>query len=427
VPAGGTALTGRLRAAVDVLAAVDPDGLSDDELVEAMVELRRQQARLAAATTRLTAAFDTRRVWAGDGSRSAGSWLGHRCRLPGAQMRAEVRLGRRLGHMPATADAFAAGHVAEAHASRLAPLSVGRTGEPFTRDEAMLVGYAKNLSWPEFCRAVEYWRQCADPDGAEQDAATDDAARRVDLWEGRRGTGLLSATLTPMARLALQTALRRIEQQLWQADWAQAKDRYGPDATPAHITRTAGQRRHDALVELIARATTAPTGGKRPRPLISVLVGYETFAGRVCELADGTVITPGVVASMLSEADIERVVFDSQRRIIDLGRRRSFTGAARRALEITHRYCAHPGCDVPAEACQGDHIQPWSQGGTTHPDKRPTRLQPPQPLAMEPPQRPRPTGVTAAAAGPTGRSSPGRRRAPRGGGSRSTSCPDPRR
>jgi hypothetical protein len=99
-----------------------------------------------------------------------------------------------------------------------------------------------------------------------------------------------------------------------------------------------------------------------------VVVDYQTLAGRVCELAGGTVITPGVVASMLGAADIERVVFDSASRVIDLGRQRNFVGAARRALEVRDRGCTHPGCDAPLDWCQGDHIQPWSHGGPTHPD-----------------------------------------------------------
>jgi hypothetical protein len=74
-----------------------------------------------------------------------------------------------------------------------------------------------------------------------------------------------------------------------------------------------------------------------------------------------------VVASLLSHADIERVVFDSASRVIDLGRQRSFVGAARRALEVTQRHCAHRGCEVPIDRCQGDHTQPWSQHGPTHP------------------------------------------------------------
>jgi hypothetical protein len=320
---------------------VDPDSLTDGELAEAMVALRRQQARLAAATVRLTAAFDSRRVWAADGSMSAGAWLAHRCRLPAAEMRAQVRLGRRLGHMTVTAAAFETGDIAEPHASRLADMSVGRTAECFARDETLLVDWAQSLS----------------------------PSRRVDLWEGMGGTGLLHGTLTPVARVALNSALRDIEGDLWNTDWAEVKEQYGPEATPAHITRTAAQRRHDALVELAHRAcSTTRNSGKRPRPLISVLVDYPTFAGRVCQLGDGTVITPAVVASMLDDADIERVVFDAAGRVIDLGRRRRFVGAARRALEVRDRGCTHPGCDMPAERCEGDHIQPWSCGGTTHPD-----------------------------------------------------------
>ena len=113
------------------------------------------------------------------------------------------------------------------------------------------------------------------------------------------------------------------------------------------------------------RAATAAVDGKRPQPLVSVLVGYETFCGRICELANGIVITPGTVASLLGEALIERVVFDGPSRIIDLGRARRFTGAVRRALEVRDRHCTHPGCDMVPERCEGDHIQAWSVNGPT--------------------------------------------------------------
>jgi len=357
-----------LAVAIDAVLTVDPDTLDDAELADAVVGLHRQQARLAAATTRLTAAAEARRVYAGDGSRSCGAWLAHRCRLPIGQGRAQAWLGRRLRTMPATAEAFAAGDISQRHASVLASLAGGRTAEFFARDEAELLDDARRLSWPDFCRAVEYWRQCADPDGIEKDADHDEALRRVHLSPGLRGTGHLDGLLTSLGRATVASALNRVEQELFDADWAAARAEHGDAATAGHVTRTPAQRRHDALVELARRAMTSPTDGKRPRPLVSVLVGYETFKGRVCELADGTVVTPGTVASLLDEALIERVVFDGPSRIIDLGRARRFTGAVRRALEVLDRGCTHGGCDVPAERCQGDHIQPWSQGGLTNPD-----------------------------------------------------------
>jgi Domain of unknown function (DUF222) len=359
---------GGLRASLDALLDLDPDTLDDAELAEAVVDLRRQQARLAAATTHLTAVFDARRVYAADGSRSCGAWVAHRCRLPVGQARAEAWLGRRLRTMQLTAEAFTAGDISQRHAAVLASLAGDRTGDLFARDEALLVDDARRLPWPDFCRAVEYWRQCADPDGTEGDAAHDEALRRVHLSQGLRGTGHLDGLLTPLGRATLAGALGRIEQELFEADWAAARAEHGDTATAGHLARTPAQRRHDALVELARRAMTTPAGGKRPQPLVSVFVGYETFKGRICELADGTVITPGTVASLLDQALIERVVFDGPSRVIDLGRARRFTGAVRRALGVRDRRCTHVGCDQPLQRCQGDHIQAWSRGGPTTAD-----------------------------------------------------------
>jgi hypothetical protein len=171
--------------------------------------------------------------------------------------------------------------------------------------------------------------------------------------------------LTPLGYATVDTALRRIEQELFDADWAAARAEHGDTATTCHLSRTPAQRRHDALVELAKRAVTAPADGKRPQPLISVFVGYETFKGRICQLAGGTVVSPGTVASLLDEALIERVVFDGPSRVIDLGRARRFTGAVRRVLDVRDQRCTHHSCDQPAERCQGDHIQPWTAGGTT--------------------------------------------------------------
>jgi hypothetical protein len=358
-------MTARLTAAVDGLLGVDADTLADTELVEAVVELHRQQTRLAAAVTRITAAADARRVWADDGSRSCGAWVAHRCRLPVGQARAEVWLGRRLRTMPATAEAVAAGDISVRHAMVLASLAGGRTAEHFVRDEALLVDHARTMSWADFVRAIEYWRQHADPDGVERDADHDEALRRVHLSPGMRGTGILDGVLTPLGYATVHAALRRVEQELFEADWTAARAEHGDAATACHLTRTAAQRRHDALVELAKRAVTAPADGKRPQPLISVVVGYETFKGRICQLAGGTVVSPGTIASLLDEALIERVVFDGPSRVIDLGRARRFTGAVRRALEVRDQRCTHHSCDQPGERCQGDHVQAWTAGGTT--------------------------------------------------------------
>src|SRR5690606_16405352 len=112
-----------LAAVLDGLAGVDAGGLCDGELAEAMVGLRREQARLAAVVAELTAVFEARQAYAADGSRSAADWIALRCRLPRAQAGREVRDARRLRSMPATRAAFRAGDIAAANVGVLCRLA----------------------------------------------------------------------------------------------------------------------------------------------------------------------------------------------------------------------------------------------------------------------------------------------------------------
>jgi hypothetical protein len=134
----------------------------------------------------------------------------------------------------------------------------------------------------------------------------------------------------------------------------------------ADLWRTPAQRRADAMVEMARRAGAKPEGARMPEPLFSVLVDYETFAGTICELANGPAVTPGSLLRYLDQAWIERVVFGSPSRVIDIGaRRRLFTGATRRAVQVRDRECFHDFCDIPAADCQVDHIEPYGAGGLT--------------------------------------------------------------
>jgi hypothetical protein len=130
------------------------------------------------------------------------------------------------------------------------------------------------------------------------------------------------------------------------------------------LPRTPAQRRADAMVEMAKRASTVAEGGKAPKPLFTVLVGEQTFA-KVCELAGGTVITPGTLVPHLTSAQIERIVFDGPKRVIEVSAGRCFVGAMRRAVQVRDRECADEYCEQPAEHCQIDHIDPAANGGPT--------------------------------------------------------------
>jgi hypothetical protein len=286
--------------------------------------------------------------------------------LPITETRRQVSNGRALRHMPIAEEAWLKGDISAVHVGVLAGACSEARRETFTRDEKILVDHAKALQFRDFWRTVRYWEQLADPDGVEEDAEEERSNRALYLSQSFRGTWLGKMTFDPLTGTIINNELERLEQQLFEADWAEARSRLGDRATPADLRRTPAQRRADALVQMAIRSRTAPAEGRPPEPLFSVFVDYETFAGRICELANGTVVTPGDVVPWLPQSWIERVVFDGPSRVIDMGvKRRLFTGGTRRAVQLRDRECFHDFCDIPAEDCQVDHVIPYAAGGET--------------------------------------------------------------
>ena len=355
-----------LVASVDAVCVADPTRLADGETVQ---ELYRQLGRLSAAAARATAAFDAGRSFEADGAKTAAAWVSVRCHVPITTARRRVQLGRALRHMPAVEEAWLAGDIGEAHATLFARARTPEAAATFERDEAMLVEHARTLRYDHFARTMAYWRQLADPEGTEKEAGAQREARRVHLSQTFGGTWILNGVLDPVSGTIVAKALKRIEDELFEADWAEARSRVGDHARTSHLARTPGQRRADALAEMARRAGATPADARLPEPLFTVHVGYETFGGRICELADGTVVTPGSLVPWLDRAWVERVVYDGPDRIKNVGvRRRLFGGATRRAVEVRDRECFDEFCDIPSEECQIDHVQPYAAGGLTTDD-----------------------------------------------------------
>jgi hypothetical protein len=288
-----------------------------------------------------------------------------RCRLPLSVARGQLRRGRAMDALPVAAAALCEGAISPAHLDALARATTPATEGSMARDEALLVDTANELSFSSFTRSLAYWGQLADPDGSESAHAARLARRDVYLTESLDGMFFGQMTLDPVGGTIVSNEHSRLEQSLFESDWAEAKARLGRDPKVHELARTGAQRRADALVEMATRSASLPEGSRRPSPLFSVLVGYETLHGRICELAGGTVLTPGALVPWLDEALIERAVFSPGKRVEVGATTRLFSGATRRAIELRDRICAHPYCEVPGEQCQVDHIIPAAHGGPT--------------------------------------------------------------
>jgi hypothetical protein len=96
-----------------------------------------------------------------------------------------------------------------------------------------VVDDAKAMRFRDFWRAVRYWEQLADPDGAEDEAEQERSQRALYFAQSFRGTWLGKMTFDPIGGTIVNNELERLEQQLFDADWAEARPRLGDKATPA--------------------------------------------------------------------------------------------------------------------------------------------------------------------------------------------------
>ena len=354
-----------LAVEIKELGELDPGALDDEELTDTIVELGRLERQLAAERNRLIGAWDRRGAWRIDGARSAAAGLAHRTGDSHAECGSRLWLEKQLRHLPLVEAAYRAGDIGGGHARLLARARNRRTATDLARDEAMLVDLARSLSFAEFTRVVDYWLLHADPDGAEQSDLDRRERRRVSLDVTLSGMHSGTILLDPISGETVGDELHRLEQQLFEADWAEATQRLGREPVAGELTRTSDQRRADALVKMAQRSATAPTGGKAPRPLFQVLIGNDAFS-HLLQLASGQVLPPSALLPWLSGADIERYLFDGMgERVISVSYRRSFDGALRDLIKVRDQFCYHQTCDIPAHRCQIDHIEPWGAHGIT--------------------------------------------------------------
>ena len=325
-------------------------------------------ARGECAAARAVASFDQWGAFLADGALTATPWLSTRCHLPLSVARAQLRRGRALRSLPVAAEAFSAGQIGVAQVDALAQAASGPgpdTMAAFARDEALLVEQAKTMKFAPFRAVLSYWSQLAYPDGAhESDLERKGPPRRVPGPEHQRHVpgrhdprSHLGGHRLQRAHPARTAALRG------GLGEGQGRARPGPEDPRAlpHPGPAPGRRprRNGHAFGLVA-----PADAKRPEPLFSVLVGYETLHGRICQLQDGAVLSPDSLFSWLDRAEFERIVF-AHHRVECSPRRGSSPGPPEGPSRCATSLCQHEYCEEPAECCQIDHIVPYSHGGVT--------------------------------------------------------------
>lgn len=360
-----------LEGALSKELGVDVYELSAPQLGDRSLWLRSQRDRLDVALAVTDGEFERSRAYVklDPACTKASQWLAAQLGVPVAVARDAYRSARRLRLLPLLTQAVVAGVITGWHALRVAGACANVVRlRRMVEDQEFFIERAGELTGKEFDSALRHWTEVHFGEEIARKAAAADEGRHAHFSRTFDGHVVFSGGLDAVHGTEVLSAHRRIERELFAVDWKRAKDVHGDATRVEHLPRTAAQRRADAMVVMARRSEAARPNASARRPLVSVLVDFETLHGRVCELEDGTHISIDQALELVRRADIERAVWQSADRVAVSEKARLFSGAERRAVELRDRYCTADGCEVPAEFTEVDHIVRYEDGGPTRQD-----------------------------------------------------------
>jgi hypothetical protein len=370
--------------------AAEVASLTGADLDHALVAVERARREVEAAYLAVLDRAEATKRFTRDGHAGVRGWASALANTGSAELHRRLQTMRSLRDLPEVASALAAGDVGVDQVREIAKLHANpRTQELTIEGEAKLLHHARTKACVDFEEIVGRWNAFGDPRGAARRHQDAHERRNAMIFE-REGVVHVRATGGTFQGTALIEIFQRQCDAEFLDDWETARAAAAGDDNPmSALPRTDAQRRFDALHSLFLGAVSAPPGSVAPEPVVNIIMSVDEYEQRLEQLASGTEPTPAtvddidakrcetdtgipidptdaVMASMVGW--FRRVIVDSAGVVIDLGRRRRFTGSARVAVILSRRRCLWPGCGRASSRNQIDHTHEHSRGGRTSPD-----------------------------------------------------------
>ena len=260
-----------------------------------------------------------------------------------------LRTGRRLRGLPVTADAWLNGALSDGQIEVVVACVTDRRAELWAEHEAAVVPLLAPLDLQQTNQAMQEWAAKADAIRDEDDPPAEPTAKAtfVKTLDGR---GYLNGSFDAEHTELIATALRLADS--------------GDLETPA--AERQGQALVDIFRHFLDHQKTKVAG--RHRPHLNIVIDHDAFADEQPGRTTSGVPLPGLVVRKIAcDASIHRVITDGLGSILDYGRStRTIPPAVYTALVLRDWGCRFPGCDRPAEWCEGHHVWHWEDGGPTN-------------------------------------------------------------
>jgi hypothetical protein len=325
--------------------------MSSPALLDRTRDLVAERNRIDAALARTVRVADSKRAFAGDGMKTAASWLRGHCRLSKAAASLVVRTGRALEQLPSVEEQHAAGALTAEQVDVIAQITspkhaglIDARGGTVDGVGQVLTRFAAERPHEELTRLVRQVLERLDQDGPEPDP-TDE--RFLSFAQHADGSITGRFHLDPVGAQKFQAALEAHRQ----------ADR------PAGDQRTTGQQQADALVQWADNTLAAGSAPllRRVKPQVAVKIGSGDLADPAT--GRGAAATARQVAC---DAELRRYLIDPDGELLDLGRsHRLVTRGLRKAVELRDEACVFAGCGAPTWWCDVHHVVHWLFGGET--------------------------------------------------------------
>lgn len=234
---------------------------------------------------------------------------------------------------------------------------------------------------------AQVWAAYLDQDGAEPTESR--ALRKRGFTIGRRGEdglvpvrGGLLPEIAAQLQLGFDSILNPRVDEVPGPRFAESKPgtsldterEFGDPDEPfpsAAETRTAAQKRHDALAVLLTAAAASgqlPTLGGAAPTLVVAVREEDLVSGRGYAHLPGQDDPISIAAArhVACTGAVQRVILGATGRIVAIETLdRVFNHHQRRAIALRDGGCVIPGCSVPPEWCEVHHVEEHSRGGPT--------------------------------------------------------------
>ncbi|MFN8184741.1 MAG: DUF222 domain-containing protein [Candidatus Nanopelagicales bacterium] len=340
-----------LTEAVDGLLGADHRDVPLVDLVADIAALHTLEQRLAAAKLAMIRVCDLDSGHHLAGHATTGAMLTDALRLAPGQGQAMRTTARLLDTtFPTTAQALAHGLISYPHAAAITRAKSKLPADRLAEAEPVLLEVALAGSAAMVRAAVDRMAELLEPEHHDQQDQDLRTRRYLNVSQTLDGWWAVDGHLPPETGQRLSAALE---------DFATPTD-------PTD-TRTAPQRRADAIAEIADAAADGQTTGITA---VTITADADHLHGLGATF-DTTGMPVGLSTYDLAVCQSRLTLVISQRagigwKPLAVGRlTRYATGAQRAALHRRDRGCIYRGCTRPARRCHAHHITDWRDGGKT--------------------------------------------------------------